>query len=88
MLDCRGLLISLFLVASLSGCDRDLESSSFNVYFYYPDNREEFLGQVTGLSACGSLAHSRAGELKLSSANWGYVCCLKTNTSECAEKHR
>lgn len=81
-------LIGLCLVALLSGCERNLETSSFNVYFYYPDNREEFLGQVTGLAACGSLAHSKASLLNMSSANWGYVCCLKTSSSECAEKHR
>lgn len=82
------LIIGLCFSGLLSGCDKNLESSSFNVYFYYPDNREEFLGQVTGLTACGSLAHSKAGSLNVSSANWGYVCCLKTNSSVCAEKYR
>ncbi len=81
-------LVGFLLIAFLSGCERNLGSSSFNVYFYYPDNREEFLGQAAGLPLCGSLARSKASSLNMSGANWGYVCCLKTSSSECAEKHR
>lgn len=81
-------LTGLCLIALLSGCERNLERSSFNVYFYYPDSREEFLGQATGLAACGSFAHSKASSLNMSRAKWSYVCCLKTSSSECAEKHR
>lgn len=72
----------------LAGCERNLETANFNVYFYYPDNREEYLGLVKGLSACQNAAWSRANSLNMERANWSYICCLKTISSECAEKHK
>lgn len=67
---------------------RNLEKAKFNVLFGYPNGEEERLGQVTGLSACQALAYQRAQSLGLLYADWGYVCCLKTRRSGCAEKHR
>jgi hypothetical protein len=75
-------------VSLLMGCERNLKNEIFNVYFSFPEGREEYLGQATGLGACGSIAHEKARSLNMSSANWSYVCCLKTSSSECAEKHR
>lgn len=74
-------------VVLLGSCSQNLESVEFNAYFYYPDDREEFLGTVTGLSSCQIAASAKAKSLGMSS-NWSYVCCLKTNSSNCAEKHK
>ena len=47
------------------------------------------IGAAKGLSECGSMAHSYAQQLtKQSRPEWGYVCCLRTAKSDCAEKHR
>ena len=48
---CRILLLGS-VCAFLAGCDPDLEEADFNVYFYYPDNREVYLRAVRGISAC------------------------------------
>ena len=45
--------------APLAGCEQDLEKADFNAYFYYPDQREEFLGLVHGLTACQAAASDR-----------------------------
>jgi hypothetical protein len=71
-----------------SGCDRDLESADFNVYFYLLDDREIYLGSVKGLSACQNMASFNARSLGTENSNWSYICCLKTSSSDCAEKHK
>ena len=38
---------------------------TFNTNFYYPDEKEEFLGVVNGLEACQSLADSKADSLEM-----------------------
>ena len=69
-------------------CDQ-LERSTYNVYFYFPDNTEYSLGKSYSLSGCGGLAHGYAKSKNLSrSDGWGYICCLETSNSSCAEKHR
>lgn len=69
--------------------ERAIERSDFNVYFYYPGNeREEYLGQVSGLSACQSAANSRAYSLDMQSADWDYICCRVTSSSSCESKHQ
>ncbi len=68
-------------------CD-EIEAASYNVYFYYPDQREEYLGEAVTLSSCGNVARSYASSKNMSSANWGYVCCMIANGSSCYEKHR
>ena len=67
-----------------------LEKATYNAYFYYPESkREEFLGVASGLPRCGAMAHAFASSKNLSrSSGWSYICCLKTESSECAEKHR
>ena len=66
-----------------------LERSRYNAYFYFPDNKEVYLGESATLSACGSMAHSYAGSKGLSrGSGWGYICCLIAKGSSCYEKHR
>jgi len=76
--------ISLYLFGS------NPSTAKYNVYFWFPQKTQEhFLGVVNGLDACGSVAHAYAQSKSLSrSDDWSYICCMKTSTSECAEKHR
>jgi len=69
-------------------CD-EIEDASYNVYFYFPNNKEYPLGMANGLSQCGSVAYSYAASKNLSrSDGWSYICCMKAKGSECYEKHR
>lgn len=73
---------------SAYSCD-ELEAAQYNVYFFFPgDQKEYFLGEAEGLPMCGSMARSYAVEKEVTSSKWGYICCLKTPDSQCAEKHR
>ena len=68
---------------------KEIQEATYNTYFYFPDEREEFLGIATGLSQCGGLAHGYAADHNMSgSDSWSYICCMKTDKSECEEKHR
>jgi hypothetical protein len=82
------LIAASLLGLVLSACEQNLEKANFNAYFYYPDNREEYLGLVQGLSACQTAARSRAETLNMSNAQWSYICCEKTSSSDCATKHK
>lgn len=67
----------------------EIEKADYNVYFYFPNQTELFLGQATGLGHCGSIAHSYAYEKNLQGNNeWSYICCMIANGSSCYEKHR
>jgi len=69
--------------------ERAIENSQFNVYFYYPDDKEEYLGAYSGLGGCQSAAYSKADHLDLpQSSSWSYICCRITSSSNCASKHR
>lgn len=60
-----------------------------NVYFYFPDDREVYLGEVRGASACGSIAHNYAIQANLNrNHQWSYICCTKEAGSECYRKIR
>ena len=63
-------------------------NKSYNVYFYFPDNQEVHLGVSESVNDCQSLAINYASRKDIIDADWGYICCLKTKKSECAEKHR
>ena len=76
-------LLLLFCLI-LSSC----KSDNYNVYFYNSDMDESFLGTVTGLDKCGEVAWSYAHSKNLERGEWSYICCLKTRSSSCAEKHR
>ena len=81
---------SLILGAALllGGCSDDMPDATFNAYFYYPDSREEFMGEVLGLQACRDITRARATELNMiGTHNWTYACCRKTEFSECAQQH-
>lgn len=97
----RNLFACLTIMLALSGCSdscqeyskyscSELDNLNYNVLFYFPDgNKEYHLGVAHGLSQCGSIAHNFAGQKNLDrSSGWSYVCCLKTENSECQEKHR
>jgi hypothetical protein len=82
-------LIGIALI--FSQCtERNPSAATFNVYFWYPNNsNEQYLGTAKGLDQCGDIASSHAISKNLSrSDGWSYICCLKTSSSECAEKHR
>lgn len=92
-------IFGLFLLVLIfKGCsdgegniNAGIEDSTFNVYFYFPDHREYYLGKTRGLSQCQSLAWSYANEKsegKSSEFNWDYICCLQTSESSCSEKHK
>lgn len=94
------IVLGLFLTTILSGCGdrcreysdfscKEIEMAPYNVYFYYPNETEEYLGQVQGLSQCGSEAYNFASIKNLSdNSEWGYICCMRAKGSECYEKHR
>lgn len=69
---------------------KEIDKATYNVHFSFPNSdRDYFLGTVNGLSACGSTAYGYAASKGLSrDSGWGFVCCMKTEKSECAEKHR
>jgi hypothetical protein len=82
------MLIMIFFMSSGCDRDRDLESATFNAYFYYSDNREVYLGQVSGISACRRAARAKAKSLNIENSHWSYNCCLKTWKSECGEQYK
>ena len=87
------------LIVLLTGCDECREYSDFscsqiqkadyNVYFYFPNGREYYLGPAEGLNQCGDVAYSYAASKNLNNnSDWSYICCMKAKGSECYEKHR
>lgn len=64
------------------------ESVDVNVYFYFPDNREVFLGQTHGAAACGNAARQYASSKGAMNSRWSYVCCTIRKDSQCYEKIR
>ncbi len=92
--------LSLLIIITLSGCGdecreysdlscKKIEKAPYNVYFYYPSETEEYLGQTNGLSQCGSLAHNFAWSKNLgNNGQWSYICCMRAKGSDCYEKHR
>lgn len=68
----------------------ELEDVVYNVYYSEEGASEEvWIGRSRGLQNCGSDAHRyAAGRGKKADDSWSYICCLRTEKSECAEKHR
>jgi hypothetical protein len=66
----------------------------YNVFFYYPPNssfsggQEHYLGKVTGLTQCNSLAVGYARQVQITSTRWSYICCSIRKGSDCYEKER
>lgn len=73
---------------------KQLEQKPFNVYYYDTDkrdgqSREVYVGQAIGLQQCASAAWDLAGAKAYERVgDWSYICCLQTDSSTCAEKHR
>ena len=68
---------------------KEIQIAKYNVYFYFPNDAEKYLGQVEGLDSCGQLAWSYADEKDLTDdRDWSYICCMIANGSSCYEKHR
>lgn len=95
---CRQILLTALGLGVLSGCDSGphvaTEKDRFNVYFYYPadsrsDFREEYLGEVTGISQCQRTAGGFASSKNMTrSTGWSYICCRIANGSSCYDKHK
>ena len=88
---------SIIISASLfSGCDNSIDPLPFseyekvtvNAYFYYPNDKEVYLGQMVGASAGGSAARSFTRRKIFPSSNWSYICCTVEKGSECYRKIR
>ena len=46
-------------------CD-EMKSATYNVYFYFPNDKEVKLGVANGLDECGSMAHKYANSKNIS----------------------
>lgn len=66
----------------------DNENVQINVYFYYPNGKEVYLGEVKGVSQCQKTASSFAYIEKQKQSNWDYLCCTIRKGSSCYEKIR
>ena len=68
---------------------KQINKAGYNIYFYFPDGREYYLGEVSGLDACQAEASSFAYEKSgTTNYDWDYICCMKAKGSSCYEKHR
>lgn len=73
---------------------KQLEGKTYNVYYYdiphgAREQREAYLGAATGLQSCEAMAWSASEDRRDErDGEWSYVCCLETDESTCAEKHR
>ena len=65
----------------------EYENVWVNAYFYYPNDREVYLGKYLGASECNSAAVSYANQKNMS-GDWGYVCCTIRLGYQCYEKIR
>jgi hypothetical protein len=89
-------LICIFASGFLTACEDDdtlpfseYEKVQVNVYFYFPDDREMYLGETKGASSCGNIAYSYAQSKGMSrSDNWSYICCTIEKGSSCYRKIR
>jgi len=83
-------LVLLLTIASLSACfgESDNEKVRVNAYFYFPDNKEVYLGEYRGASACQSAAINYSRSKKISQSSWGYICCTIEKGSSCHRKIR
>ncbi len=63
------------------------ESIFMHTYFYYPNDKEIYLGRVKGLSVCQRTSYNYAKGKGLDSySNWSYICCTEENNSNCYRK--
>ena len=66
----------------------ELENAQYNVYFYSPDKEEKNIGLARNLATAKIKSVQYTNSLNLSrDSGWTTTFCLKTKSSECAEKH-
>jgi hypothetical protein len=94
------LMATILSALALSGCGDEcssysefsceqIQNADYNVYFNFPSGTETYhLGQAKGLQECGAIASNYAAYKQVSTADWGYVCCMIARGSSCYEKHR
>ena len=88
---------ALFLL-NLTACEDDcstysmnrfncsqIEHATYGIHFTLPDSTELHLGNTQGLSTCAAKASNYA---KQKNVPRQYYCCMITEDSNCAEKHR
>lgn len=86
------LFLSIAMLLGIIGCDdgslplSKYENVDVNVYFYFSDNREIFLGKTRGAQSCGQMSQSYARRKNVD--GWSYICCTIRNGSQCHEKIR
>lgn len=74
-------------IGSKYTCD-ELDRAQYNVFFYTPEKDEKYLGVAINLASARIMSVNYANQLGLKrDAGWLTVFCLKTNNSECEEKH-
>ena len=64
----------------------EYDNVNVNAYFYYPNDKEVFLGSMKGASACQVAARNYAYSKNIESSNWGYICCTIEKGSSCYRK--
>lgn len=60
-----------------------LRQHNYVVHFYYPDNREEILGEVTGIDSCRFKANKFANKKGIRNQKWQYRCCRVVGDDKC-----
>ena len=84
------LVILLFSVTTAKAGFLDFLFGSdytYNVLFYPPSGKEEFLGNVSSKSACGDRAYNEAVRRSLQ-GRYDYLCCKSDGKSFCLRKER
>tara|TARA_E500000331_G_C16954829_1_gene582189 strand:- start:18 stop:314 length:297 start_codon:yes stop_codon:yes gene_type:complete len=91
------LCLTIALLLGTTACDdsdgllplSEYENVDVNVYFYFPNNKEIFLGRTKGASSCGNKSYSYARQKGLGrNDQWSYICCTIRKGSQCYEKIR
>ena len=88
-------IMLLLIAVPLFGCDdgmlplSEYENVDVNVYFYFPNEKEVYLGTTRGASSCGRISHLYAQRENLKrSDKWSYICCTIRKGSQCYDKIR
>ena len=92
------LIATILSAFALSGCGdecssyskfscEEIQNADYNVRFNFPSGTDAYLGRAKGLQECGAVALNYAVSKNVSTADWGYVCCMISRGSPCYEKH-
>ena len=88
------LILILPSLLLFTACEREIdvtETNNYNAFFVYPepDAKKAYVGTVVGLSSCKYVVSNYyTKRRKYIKGEWDYICCLKTEDHDCAEKHR